>query len=150
MVQISIDGTSILFTTRVTTYDAFLSSIIQQTRTNNILPVQYFDKNSNNYRPLREADIEDFKRKTHVKLRLGKQEYASYEGDFDERGQKHGFGIYRWPNGRIYHGQWFADKMHGEGTESWPNGSRYHGQFRENRRSGHGTFTWYDGRQYVG
>lgn len=150
MVQISIDGTPILFTLRISTYDALLQAIVRHTKTNKILPILYFDRAKEAFVRLQPDDVEPFLRKTHIKLRLGRQESVPYEGELNDDGKKHGQGMYRWPNGRTYVGEWFENQMHGEGVESWPNGSRYEGQFQGNKRHGRGTFTWADGRQYIG
>jgi hypothetical protein len=150
MVQISIEDTPHLFTIRLTTFDALAQAIIRRTKTTKILPLSYFDKINNVYVRLNGEDIEPLKRKTHVKIRLGTIGSVAYEGELNKEGQKHGQGMYRWPNGRTYIGEWFENQMDGEGIESWPNGSKYQGQFKENKRHGLGTFTWSDGRQYVG
>lgn len=150
MVQISIENTPHLFTVRLTTFEALVQAIARRVGNNQILPLSYFDRNINEYVPLENEDIEPLRRKTHVKIRLGTSYVSAYEGELNEQGKKYGHGIYRWPNGRIYVGEWYEDQMDGEGIETWPNGSRYQGQFRANRRHGHGCFTWPDGRQYVG
>ena len=150
MVQIAVDGSPILFTVRVSTYDALLQAIVRRTKTNKILPIFYLDKTKELFVRLQPDDVQPFLRKTHVKLRLGGQETVPYEGELNSEGKKHGQGIYRWPNGRTYVGEWCDNQMQGEGVESWPNGSRYEGQFKGNKRHGQGTFTWADGRQYVG
>lgn len=150
MVQISIDGTPILFTIRLTTYEALLQAIVRQVKTNKILPIFYLDKLNNTYVRLQHDDVQPLRRKTHMKLRLAGTDVVPYEGELNSEGKKHGHGMYRWPNGRTYVGEWLENQMHGYGVESWPNGSRYEGQFRTNRRHGQGTFTWVDRRQYVG
>jgi hypothetical protein len=150
MVQISIDNTSHLFTIRLTTFEALIQTIVRRTGTTNILPLSYFDKINNVFIPLNGGDIEPLRRKTHVKIRLGTSESVAYEGELNKEGEKHGHGLYRWPNGRTYVGEWYENQMDGEGVESWPNGSRYQGQFKANKRHGNGTFTWSDGRQYIG
>lgn len=38
-----------------------------------------------------------------------------------------GYGVYEWPDGRVFKGQWFANKMHGKGVISWPDGRKYTG-----------------------
>jgi hypothetical protein len=150
MVQISVDGTSILFTIRVTTYDALLQAIASRAKTKKILPISYLDKTSNQYIRLEHDNVEPLRRKTHMKLRLDGTNTLPYDGELNNEGKKHGQGVYRWANGRVYVGQWCDDQMHGEGEETWPNGSRYRGQFQANRRHGHGVFTWPDGKKYTG
>ncbi|CAF1178583.1 unnamed protein product [Adineta ricciae] len=150
MVQICIEEPSCLFTIRVTTYEALIQAIVRRVKTTKILPLYYFDKKTNVYVQLDENDVRPFQRTTHVKIRLGKKQSAPYEGELNDEGEKHGYGMYRWSNGRTYVGQWYRNQMDGDGVESWPNGSKYQGQFRGNKRHGRGTFTWADGRQYIG
>jgi hypothetical protein len=150
MVQISIEDTPHLFTIRLTTFDALIQAIVHRTGTTKILPLSYFDKTNNVYVQLNSEDIEPLRRKTHIKIRLGTLESIPYEGEVNKEGKKHGHGLYRWPNGRTYVGEWKDNQMDGEGVESWPNGSKYQGQFKANKRHGQGTYTWSDGRQYVG
>lgn len=50
--------------------------------------------------------------------------------------KKHGYGVYRWADGRVYEGNWYNGKQHGtgkyilqEGTikiGEWVNGKRTH------------------------
>ena len=150
MVQISIEDTPHLFTIRLTTYETFIQEIVQRTGTTKILPISYFDRNRNVFILLNGENLEPIQRKTHVKLRLGSTDFVPYEGEVNSKGEKHGHGLYRWPNGRTYVGDWHENQMHGDGIESWPNGSKYQGQFKANKRHGHGTFNWPDGRQYIG
>ncbi|UJR34144.1 hypothetical protein I4U23_021551 [Adineta vaga] len=150
MVQICIEDPPSLFTIRLTTYEAFVQEIVRRTGSTRILPLSYFDQKTNAYIQLKGEDISPLQRKTHTKIRIGQLQSIAYEGELNREGEKHGYGMYRWLNGRTYVGQWYRNQMDGEGIESWPNGSKYQGQFNANKRHGHGTFTWLDGRQYVG
>ena len=40
--------------------------------------------------------------------------------------------------------------MHGRGVLRWPDGKVYEGDFIEDKRHGHGLFKWKDGREYEG
>ena len=40
--------------------------------------------------------------------------------------------------------------MHGKGIYNWPDGRKYDGQFVNDKREGFGLFTWADGRKYEG
>jgi hypothetical protein len=35
--------------------------------------------------------------------------------------------VYEWSDGRVFKGQWMANKMHGKGVISWPDGRKYSG-----------------------
>lgn len=40
--------------------------------------------------------------------------------------------------------------MHGYGVFSWPDGRRYEGDYSDDKKQGRGTFQWSDGRKYIG
>lgn len=98
------------------------------------------------------------------------------DGDFYEGGlkndHKHGTGIMRFADGRIFEGEYIRGQMiqgkmtyqdgsiyggswvdgmrHGEGKCIFNDGSQYEGQFREGNFHGHGKMTWNDGGWYIG
>lgn len=61
-----------------------------------------------------------------------------------------GPGIYAWPNGANYTGNFLNGKFHGQGTYAWPDGKKYSGGFKNDRRNGLGTYTWPNGASYKG
>ena len=86
---------------------------------------------------------------------------ASYSGEWNSRGQKHGYGAYcnakgdlyigrfendlyrglgllRAASGCWYAGEWMAGWMHGHGIFQATSGARYEGQFRAGRILGYG------------
>lgn len=40
--------------------------------------------------------------------------------------------------------------MHGQGVFSWPDGRRYEGEYLEDKKHGFGIYSWTNGRQYAG
>ena len=34
----------------------------------------------------------------------------------------HGKGVFKWPDGRVYEGDYYFDKKHGFGRVKWPDG----------------------------
>ena len=38
-----------------------------------------------------------------------------------------GYGVYKWPDGRKYEGQYIKDKKAGHGDYKWPDGRKYTG-----------------------
>jgi hypothetical protein len=50
------------------------------------------------------------------------------------KGEKQGYGIYRWPDGRVYYGQWKEDKFDGYGYFKDANGIEYYGPWKNSKR----------------
>ena len=42
----------------------------------------------------------------------------------------HGKGTFKWPDGRVYEGDYYEDKKHGFGKVKWPNGKVYEGHWK--------------------
>jgi hypothetical protein len=61
-----------------------------------------------------------------------------------------GFGIYVYPNGDKYEGNWVNETMHGAGVYYYKNGDIYKGDFRNNKLEGTATCTFRNGDKYVG
>jgi len=40
-----------------------------------------------------------------------------------------GYGKFTWIDGRIYEGEYLADKKHGHGVFTWPDGKKYEGNW---------------------
>ena len=40
--------------------------------------------------------------------------------------------------------------MDGEGVFTWPDGRRYEGQYKDDKKDGYGIFEWADGKKYKG
>ena len=40
--------------------------------------------------------------------------------------------------------------MEGKGVFTWPDGKAYAGDYKNDKKSGSGSFTWADGRNYTG
>jgi len=75
---------------------------------------------------------------------------GSYEGDRNEKNERHGFGKATLPNGDTYEGQYQNGKRHGTGTYRFSNTARYVGEYAKNKRHGKGIFYYPDGSKYDG
>ncbi|TPX36237.1 hypothetical protein SmJEL517_g01580 [Synchytrium microbalum] len=74
----------------------------------------------------------------------------SYDGQYSE-GLRGGHGTYRWKvSGARYVGSYAEDKKHGEGLLVYPDGSKYRGGFVAGKRSGFGTYLYANGDVYKG
>ena len=67
------------------------------------------------------------------------------EGDC-ENGQ----GLFAYPDGSRYEGQFLNSKPHGQGTLTYPNDDRYTGTFKAGLKNGKGTFYYADGTKSTG
>jgi len=67
---------------------------------------------------------------------------ATYEGEWNQDGQRDGFGIQIWVDGERYEGQWSNDMMNDtNGVMTWPDGGgKYVGSYVDNVQSGFGVF----------
>ncbi|CAF0837931.1 unnamed protein product [Didymodactylos carnosus] len=82
---------------------------------------------------------------------------GSYEGERNEKNERHGFGKAKLPNGDTYEGQYQNGKRHGTGTYRhgkgtfiYPDGSKYEGEWNENVREGYGKYSYPNNDTYEG
>jgi len=54
------------------------------------------------------------------------------------QGNRHGYGIFKWPSGTEFLGQWKLNKREGFGYHRWANGEEYYGEFKEDTLWGKG------------
>ena len=50
----------------------------------------------------------------------------------------HGEGVYKWPDGRVYSGEYVKDKKHGFGKFVMSDGSKYEGEWLDGKQHGRG------------
>lgn len=61
-----------------------------------------------------------------------------------------GKGVFEWPDGRKYDGEYFDDKKEGMGTFYWPDQRKYEGQWKNGKQDGEGTYTTSSGKTKKG
>jgi hypothetical protein len=64
--------------------------------------------------------------------------------------ERNGQGTLKYPDGRVYDGEFKSGLRSGKGVMTWPTGRRYEGDFVSGQRTGKGTMTYRDGRMYSG
>jgi len=74
---------------------------------------------------------------------------SNYNGNFSN-GKFHGQGTYSWVDGKKYTGGFKNDKRHGLGTYTWPNGSSYKGEWENGKKAGYGIYTFPSGKKSIG
>ncbi|CEL97843.1 unnamed protein product [Vitrella brassicaformis CCMP3155] len=75
---------------------------------------------------------------------------STWEGQWTG-GDLQASGTYKWTDGRMYIGQYNdRGEMHGEGLMELPDGRRYEGKYRHDFKDGWGKLSWPDGRCYEG
>ena len=79
-----------------------------------------------------------------------------YKGGMDEtiykvdRYEFDGHGLFYWPNGDHYIGNFFCGFLDGSGVYTCSDGNKYEGGFDSDFMCGEGTFTWSNGNSYCG
>ena len=67
-------------------------------------------------------------------------EIARYTGNYKD-GMRHGVGRFVYPNGDIYEGEFFENKMHGEGSYTYKkSGDIYSGSWVNDKKNGRGVY----------
>lgn len=56
-----------------------------------------------------------------------------------------GKGVYTWPTGKVYEGDFKNDKKEGFGKFTWPDGRVYEGGWKNSKQDGEGKFTGKNG-----
>lgn len=79
-----------------------------------------------------------------------KDPIGRYEGDRNEKRERHGRGWTLLPNGDQYEGEYRNGFRHGEGSYYFKKGHRYIGQYKKGLKHGMGTFHYPDGSIYEG
>ena len=52
----------------------------------------------------------------------------------------HGKGVFSWPDGRKYEGEYLNDLKHGQGKFEWPSGKMYDGSWADGKQDGPGIY----------
>ena len=73
-----------------------------------------------------------------------------HPGEKNEYNQFHGYGKYKYEDGREYVGEWRDGRYSGKGTLTFVNGTQYIGEFVQNKKHGRGKFLYSNGEVYVG
>lgn len=75
---------------------------------------------------------------------------ARYEGEMTPQGLKQGRGIYHYPNGDKYLGEWHADHFNGQGVYIFAMGERFEGELSNGKKHGKGIYYYLNGNIYRG
>eukprot|EP00736_Rhodelphis_marinus_P014452 Rmarinus@m.475 len=89
------------------------------------------------------------KKQRHGKGKATFPDESSYEGDYVE-GKKQGYGVYTYKDGSKYEGGWQNNLKHGEGTITYSDGSVFKGTFVNGKRAGVGEYAYNNGDRYLG
>jgi hypothetical protein len=83
-------------------------------------------------------------------FRVYKYKDAVYQGQVNEKGQRHGKGVMLYDGGRLYEGHWANDRREGHGYEKYDNSNIFIGYFKNGKAHGKGLYTWANGEYYEG
>jgi hypothetical protein len=70
---------------------------------------------------------------------------SRYEGELQQDGKRHGFGVYHFADGGFYQGYSENNAFHGQGKMQWCDGGIYEGEWNFGEIHGHGTEIRTDG-----
>lgn len=73
-----------------------------------------------------------------------------YIGQWNDRGERHGYGKFHHPNGDISEGDWQNDERTGRARHFWKNGEVYIGSRNKGKREGYGSHWLPNGSTYHG
>lgn len=73
-----------------------------------------------------------------------------YEGERNDKCERHGLGRALLPNKDYYEGRYFKGIRQGMGLYVFKNGARYSGHYHKGLKDGIGTFYYPDGAKYEG
>lgn len=65
-------------------------------------------------------------------------------------GMFHGTGVFTWPDGVQFDGDFVHGTMNGRGVYKWPDGSTYDGKIQNGKRHGEGVFVCSMDQSYTG
>jgi len=77
--------------------------------------------------------------------KVGDKRTRKYQGEYNQEGKKHGYGLYTSKNGNEYLVEWQNDKREGLGIVKVGNGDIFEGQFENNLKCGIGVYHYKDG-----
>lgn len=75
---------------------------------------------------------------------------SEYNGEWNEEGQRDGFGVMKFPDGSQYYGSFKKGMCDGDGIMVFADHSRFEGEFRDGKFNGYGVFERSDGMKYEG
>ena len=67
---------------------------------------------------------------------------SGYDGDYNDKGQRHGFGRYIYSDGSIYAGSWVDGKKEGRGKLRDAKGNEFMGDFKAGKMHGQGRYVY--------
>ena len=76
---------------------------------------------------------------------FGVQFGGFYDGEYNDKGQRDGWGRHCDARGNVYEGQWKVDKFDGRGLMKYLDGTAYSGIFKRGKLNGLGVVRWIDG-----
>ena len=91
-----------------------------------------------------------YKYSIHEQPFIYKDNKTIFYGEFNYKGEKHGYGILILSDSSVYEGNFIYDKINGNGKITYLNGSYYEGNFVNCNKEGKGNFYFNDGTFYTG
>jgi len=126
------------------TYVTFFRATLSKSQVDAVLGEQFLET-----REMLEASAMTHQRTNCTSTASNKQQQKvrkkKYQGEYNNKGERHGYGIYTSKNGNEYRGEWHNDKREGLGVVKIGNGDVFEGQFDSNLKNGIGVYHFVDG-----
>jgi len=122
------------------TYVTFFRANLLKSQVDAVLEEQFMET-----REVLESSIVTYQHTNCYSSKGQKAKKKKYQGEYNQEGKRHGYGIYTSKNGNEYRGEWQNDKREGLGVVKIGNGDVYEGQFESNLKNGIGVYHFFDG-----
>lgn len=122
------------------TYVTFFRAAMSKNQVDAVLEEQFQET-----REVLESSVATARRTNCSTASRKKNKKKKYQGEYNERDERHGYGIYTSGNGNEYRGEWQNDKREGLGVVRVGNGDVFEGQFERNLKNGIGVYHYKDG-----
>lgn len=126
------------------TYVTFFRATLSKSQVDAVLGEQFLET-----REVLEASAMTHQHTNCTSTAFNKQQQKTrkkkYQGEYNKKSERHGYGVYTSKNGNEYRGEWHNDKREGLGVVKIGNGDVFEGQFDSNLKNGIGVYHFVDG-----
>lgn len=128
------------------TYVTFFNAKLTKDRIDDVMTAQFREEAQDaKDEVMLDSMLTSRQRQSSVARHQQLKKKKKYQGEYNQDGQRHGYGIYTSRNGNEYRGEWQHGKREGLGVVNIGNGDAFEGQFERNLKNGVGVYHYKDG-----